>query len=63
MHSKDTYKEFWKYLTQTQKDLILEGQHLMNNIIKDNTYHFKDYSFLIFPYAKSYEGFLKKNLL
>ena len=60
MHSKDTYKEFWKYLTQTQKDLILEGQHLMNNIIKDNTYHFKDYSFLIFPYAKSYEGFLKK---
>ncbi len=60
MRPKDTYKEFWKYLTQTQKDLILEGQHLMNNIIKNNTYHFKDYSFLIFPYAKSYEGFLKK---
>jgi len=60
MSPKDTYKEFWKYLPQMQKDLILEGQHLMNNIIKNNAYHFKDYSFLIFPYAKSYEGFLKK---
>ncbi len=56
----DTYTEFWQYLSQPQKDLILEGQYLMNDIIKHNAYHFKDYSFLVFPFAKSYEGFLKQ---
>ncbi len=56
----DSYTEFWHYLSQTQKDLILEGQYLMNNIIKNHAYQFKDYSFLIFPFAKAYEGFLKQ---
>lgn len=51
---------FWQYLSQNQKDLILEGQYLMNDIIKDNAYQFKDYSFLVFPFAKAYEGFLKQ---
>lgn len=60
MQVQDTYREFWEYLPQDQKDLMMEGQYLMNNIIKTNAYHFKDYSFLIFPYAKAYEGFLKK---
>ena len=32
----------------------------MNNVIRNNVYHFKDYSFLIFPFAKAYEGFLKQ---
>ena len=58
--SQDRYQEFWQYLSQNQKDLILEGQYLMNDIIKDNAYHFKDYSFLVFPFAKAYEGFLKQ---
>lgn len=52
--------EFWLYLSQTQRDLILEGQYLMNDVIKDQAYHFKDYSFLVFPFAKAYEGFLKQ---
>jgi len=56
----DTAYEFWQYLSQNQKDLILEGQYLMNDIIKDNAYQFKDYSFLVFPFAKAYEGFLKQ---
>jgi len=56
----DTGKAFWQYLSQTQKDLILEGQYLMNDVIKDHAYQFKDYSFLIFPFAKAYEGFLKQ---
>jgi hypothetical protein len=50
----------WGYLSQTQKDLINEGQYLMNEVIQDHAYRFKDYSFLIFPFAKSYEGFLKQ---
>ena len=57
---QDEYSEFWQYLSQNQKDLILEGQYLMNDIIKDHAYKFKDYSFLIFPFAKAYEGFLKQ---
>lgn len=56
----DTYGEFWQYLSDQQKDLILEGQYLMNGIIKNHSYKFKDYSFLVFPFAKAYEGFLKK---
>lgn len=50
----------WSYLSQTQKDLINEGQYLMNEVIQDHAYRFKDYSFLIFPFAKAYEGFLKQ---
>lgn len=60
MPSQDEYKDFWNYLSPTQKDLLLEGQYLMNEIIKNHAYRFKDYSFLVFPFAKSYEGFLKQ---
>ncbi len=60
---EDTYGEFWEYLSQNQKDLFLEGNFLMNDIIRHTDYTFKDYSFLIFPYAKAYEGYLKKLFL
>lgn len=60
---QDGYGSFWEYLSQNQKDLILEGNFLMNDIIRHNDYTFKDYSFLIFPYAKAYEGYLKKLFL
>ncbi|MDO8610314.1 MAG: hypothetical protein Q7R95_07225 [bacterium] len=59
----DENSQFWQYLSQNQKDLILEGEYLMNDIIKDNAFHFKDYSFLIFPFAKANEGFLKQLFL
>jgi len=58
-----THAKLWQYLSQNQKDLILEGQYLMEDIIKDHAFHFKDYSFLIFPFAKTYEGYLKKLFL
>ena len=32
----------------------------MNDIIRDHAYQFKDYSFLVFPFAKANEGFLKQ---
>ncbi len=51
---------FWDYLPQEQKDLIEEGKYLRDDIIKDHSYQFKDYSFLVFPFAKAYEGFLKQ---
>lgn len=52
--------DFWQYLSQNQKDLLIEGRYLMNDIIKDQAFQFKDYSFLVFPFAKAYEGFLKQ---
>src|SRR3989344_5493608 len=52
--------QFWLYLSQGQKDLLDEGLYLMNDIIRDHSYQFKDYSFLVFPFAKAYEGFLKQ---
>lgn len=59
----DKYGQFWLYLSQNQRDFILEGQYLMNDIIRDHAFHFKDYSFLVFPFAKAYEGFLKQLFL
>lgn len=59
----DAYGDFWAYLSQNQKDLILEGNYLMNDVIRHGNYSFKDYSFLIFPFAKAYEGYLKRLFL
>lgn len=58
-----THAKLWQYFSENQKELILEGQYLMDDIIKDHAFHFKDYSFLIFPFAKAYEGYLKKLFL
>lgn len=51
---------FWNYISQAQKDLLKEGQYLMNDVIKEQRTDFTDYSFLIFPFAKAYEGYLKQ---
>lgn len=36
---------------------------MIEKIIKEGKYGFNDYSFLVFPFAKAYEGFLKKIFL
>ena len=56
----DTYREFWQYLSHEQQDLLLQGDYMMNEIIHKNRHEFKDYSFIVFPYAKAYEGYLKQ---
>jgi hypothetical protein len=53
-------KPVWQYFSREQKDLIEEGLYLKDDIVRDNAFQFKDYSFLIFPFAKAYEGFLKQ---
>src|SRR3989338_8491078 len=52
--------QFWSYLSQGQRDLLEEGLYLMDDVVRDQAYQFKDYSFLVFPFAKAYEGFLKQ---
>jgi hypothetical protein len=53
-------QDFWNYLSTPQQDLLIEGDYLKDQIIEDSEYSFKDYSFLVFPFAKAYEGFLKQ---
>lgn len=55
-------QDIWEYFSATQQDLIREGNYLME-ITEKHNYPFKDYSFLVFPYAKAYEGFLKQLFL
>ena len=55
-------QDIWEYFSSTQKDLILEGNYLID-VTEKQGYKFKDYSFLVFPYAKAYEGFLKQIFL
>lgn len=50
----------WNYCSLTQRDLINEGKFLTEII---QPHRFKDYSFLVFPFAKAYEGFLKQLFL
>jgi len=60
--TSDSYQEMWEYMSQPQRDLILTGEYLLQSIgemQKENS-HFTDFSFLIFPFAKAYEGFLKQ---
>lgn len=55
-------EDIWHYFSSTQKDLIQEGNYLLS-ITEEKSYKFKDFSFLVFPYAKAYEGFLKQLFL
>lgn len=56
-HSAQSY---WDYLSANQKDLIREGGYLYQEVFMDGKYTFSDYSFIVFPFAKCLEGFLKK---
>ncbi len=51
----------WGYLSEEVQGLIEDGEIILNFV---HQYHeeaeISDYSFLVFPFAKAYEGFLKK---
>lgn len=51
---------FWSYLSQSQQDLISEGLYLVEFVKSAPPEKFKDYSFLVFSFAKALEGFLKQ---
>ncbi len=57
-----TSKPWWNYLQNDIKDLLGESFLLLE---KSKTWRkkFHDYSFVVFPASKAYEGFLKKLLL
>lgn len=60
MYSIDKTSFFWNYLSAGQKGLIEEGLYLLNDVKTHPDINISDYSYLVFPFAKAYEGFLKK---
>lgn len=53
----------WQYLSQTQRDLATDGQWLIKDRMRHPSSDLSDYSYLVFPFAKLYEGFLKQVLM
>ena len=53
---------WWSFLEEDLQGLLKEAETLAVNVAKwDKKFH--DYSFIVFPAAKAYEGFLKKVFL
>lgn len=58
MISRDS--PLWQYLSDTQRDLVSDGELLIEDRKSHPNERLSDYSYLVFPYAKLYEGFLKQ---
>ena len=54
---------FWNYLSSGQKDLMEVGLFLYKDAKENQSRKLGDYSYLVFSFAKAYEGFLKKLFL
>lgn len=52
--------QFYGYMEQGQKDLVRVAEALLRREIEEEKKTFYDYSFVVFPMAKAYEGFIKK---
>jgi len=55
-------KIWWRYLHEDLQELLKESVKLYNSVgVWEEKFH--DYSFVVFPAAKAYEGFLKQVFL
>lgn len=62
MKDKLEHNVWWEYLEEDLQELLRESSLLLERAGKwEQTFH--DYSFVVFPAAKAYEGFLKKLFL
>lgn len=59
----DKSSKLWNYLSGPQKELIENGQYLLADAKKRSGQKVHDYSYVVFPFAKCYEGFLKQLFL
>jgi hypothetical protein len=53
----------WQYLSPEQKKLASDGKLLIEDRALHPNERLSDYSYLVFPFAKMYEGFLKQLFL
>lgn len=56
-------EEWFEYLDHSMKDLVWVSVSLIKREEEEKETKYHDYSFLVFPMAKAYEGFLKKVFL
>lgn len=62
-------KVWWTYIEEDLQELLAESEFLTNVVkswggdLPSGSKVFHDYSFVVFPAAKAYEGFLKKMFL
>ncbi len=59
----ETSSPLWQYLTPDMRALVRDGEFLMEDSVRHRDSPPTDFSYLVFPYAKLYEGFLKKLFL
>lgn len=59
----DKNSVLYKYLSEGQRGLVDEGQYLLEDVSLHPDSRISDYSYLVFPFAKAYEGFLKQVFL
>lgn len=52
----------WSYISNGQKGLIETGEFLLKDA-KEHAKPLADFSYIVFPFAKAYEGFLKQLFL
>ena len=58
--SKDLEKHvWWTYIHEDLRELLQESYLLVEIFERKEKQEFHDYAFIVFPAAKSYEGFLK----
>lgn len=51
----------WSYMAPEIQDLIEDGEIILNFVYQNkHRADISDYSFIVFPFAKAYEGFLKR---
>lgn len=53
----------WQYLTPDMQELLRDGEFLVEDSIRHHDPAPTDYSYVVFPFAKLFEGFLKKAFL
>ena len=54
--------DLWMYMTDDIKGLMVDGETLLFHA-NEFPHKVSDYSYLVFPFSKGYEGFLKKLFL
>ena len=53
--------QLWDYMSTEIRDLVEDGEIILNFVFENKEKaDISDYSFIVFPFAKAYEGFLKK---
>ncbi|MBI4091514.1 hypothetical protein HY419_02040 [candidate division WWE3 bacterium] len=58
----DRSSAVWTYLDPHLKGLVGDGEELLEDVRKHEK-SITDYSYLVFPFSKAYEGFLKRLFL